>query len=197
MTTILWTAGIDLSLTGLGLSAIPSDWDPSMPEDWVRIRRTTLGTGKDWGSLIDRADDLAEDVVRWLLRLDCFAAQIAICHEGYPVGGRVFNLDKICELGGIVKRAIRMKRELGHEVWKAEQNKARKLVCGKLPVKGRKEAAIAAIRAKAFGTLDKATKDECDSIVANNYYRKHLGLSFVFTPEPVAEPKAKRGRKAA
>jgi hypothetical protein len=166
---------------------------PHRPE----LRRVTLGTGKNWGSLIQRADDLAEDVATWISRLDCPADQIAICHEGYPVGGGVFNLDKLCELGGIVKRAIKRHPALGHEVWKAEQNKARKLVCGKLPQAKRKEVAIAAIRKMAFFALDTATKDECDSIVANNYYRQHLGLSFVFTPEPVAEPKQRKRSKAA
>jgi hypothetical protein len=188
---MLWTCGIDLSLTGLGLCAIPSDWDPGSREAWASIRRTTLGT-KPGLPLVARADLMAQDVVTWIGRLYEKEAP-KVCHEGYPIGGRVFNLDKLCEVGGIVKRALWIGMQL--EVWPAAQSTARKLICGKLPQRDRKAATLDVLRRFAQGALDDATDDECDAIVACNLYRKELGLSFAALT-PVEPVKAKRSKRA-
>jgi hypothetical protein len=196
-TADVWTVGIDLSLTGLGLCAIPGEWNPAHPSEWARIRRVTLTT-KAGGPLVARADALAENVVEWLLWCGKGSGKnLRVCHEGYPVGGRVYNLDKLCELGGIVKRAIWDHPDLDIEVTAVPQSTARKLICGKLPQRDRKAVTIKTLRAMAGGALDGATDDECDAIVAANCHRKTLGLSFFAMPEPAKEPRARKGRKAA
>jgi hypothetical protein len=193
----VWVVGLDLSFTGLGIAAIPGEWDPAHPSEWKRIRRVTLTT-KTGGPLVARAHALAENVVEWLLWCGKGSGRdLRVCHEGYPVGGRVYNLDKLCELGGVVKRAIWLHPALNLEVASVPQSTARMLVCGKLPRSDRKAVTIKTLRAMAAGGLDEATDDECDAIVAANCHRKALGLSFFAMPEPASPPKAKRGRKAA
>jgi hypothetical protein len=194
--TPAWVIGIDLSLTGLGLAAIPGEWDPARPSEWARIRRQTLTTDKS-RPLVARADALSEDVTAWLLWCGGGSgARLRVCHEGYPLKGQAFNVDKLCELGGIVKRAIWAHPDLAIELWSAAQSTARKLICGKLPQRDRKAVTITTLRAMAGGVLDDATDDECDAIVAANCYRRELGLSFVAAPPPVEQPR-RRGRKAA
>jgi hypothetical protein len=189
---MLTVVGIDFSLTGLGLCAIPGGWDPTYPDHWKLVTLATLTTPAGV-PIYERADALACDVVRWLRGLGVPPERLRLCHEGYPLGpGKkaVFNLDKLIELGGIVKRAIWL--DLRLDVWPSPQSTSRKLVCGRLPQKDRKKAAIAAIQGKAFGELDDATPDECDAVVAANLYCKELGLRHVWTPEP---PKVKRPSK--
>lgn len=198
------TIGIDLSLTGLGVCAIPSRWDPSTRAGWASIRRQTFGT-KPGDVLVVRADRMARDVCAWIARLydhendhawlkDLADNGVKVCHEGYPLGGRVYNLDKLCEVGGIVKREIW--QTLKTDVWASPQSTARKLVCGKLPQRDRKATTLAVLRKMAHGALDDAGDDECDAIVAANLYRKELGLSFVaLTPvEPEKRPSKRRSR---
>lgn len=195
------TIGIDLSLTGLGICAIPTRWDPGSRASWATIRRQTFGT-KPGDPLVARAESMAKDVVAWIQRLwvdeagtfdDRFNMEKdpKICHEGYPIGGRVYNLDKLCEVGGIVKRAIWLGMHV--DVWAAPQSSARKLVCGKLPQRDRKATTLAVLRKMAHGALDRAGDDECDAIVAANLYRKELGLSFAALT-PVEPEKRAKGR---
>lgn len=195
--TPTWTVGIDLSSTGLGLAAVPGIWDPSLRSEWRRIRLATLTT-KPGIPFVARAEMLANDVVRWLLRLQCPASELAVCHEGYPLGsGGLFNVDKLCEVGGIVKRAIWVEKELNLELWSAPESTARKLICGKCPQRDRKKTTAGVLRQFAQGALDDATLDECDAIVATNLHRSQLGLTFVALPEPAKEPRARKGSKAA
>lgn len=188
---MLWVCGIDLSLTGLGLCAIPADWDPGSRDSWTRIRRTTLGT-KPGLPLVARADLMAMDVVTWVGRLYEKEAP-KVCHEGYPIGGRAYNLDKLCEVGGIVKRALWVNMAL--EAWSAPQSTARKLICGKLPQRDRKAATIDVVLKMAQGAFEDATDDECDAFVAANLYRKELGLSFAGLV-PVEAPKRPSKRRS-
>lgn len=192
---MLTVVGIDFSLSGLGLCAIPGGWKPSNPDHWHLLTLQTLTTPAG-APLPERADRLGADVVEWILSLNVARKNLRICHEGYPLKGGAFNVDKLCELGGIVKRAIWCAKELELELWSAPQSTARKLVCGKLPSKDRKAVSIATIRSKAFGVLDAATPDECDAVIAANLYCKHLGLNHVWTPEPpkVKKPSKRRSR---
>ncbi len=191
---MLVTVGLDLSLSGLGACAIPETWDPSRAEDWRRIARTSFQS-KPGAPMPARMGALAQLVVGWLVELGARRMTLKICHEGYPLGGKTpFAIDKLIELGGVVKHVIF--RELQVELWSAPEMTARKLVCGKLPQRERKAAAIAAIRGLALGQLDDARADECDAVIAANLYRKHLGLSYAFTPEPPkVKPASKRGKR--
>jgi hypothetical protein len=187
---MLVVVGLDLSLSGLGACAIPGDWDPSRAEDWRRIARTSFES-KPGAPMPARMKALAYLVAGWLDEIGARRMTLKICHEGYPLGGKTpFAIDKLIELGGVVKHVIW--GQLGIELWSSPEMTARKLVCGKLPPRDRKAAAIGAIRGLSFGELDNARADECDAVIAANLYRKHLGLSYAFTPEP---PKEKRPSK--
>jgi hypothetical protein len=196
---MLVTVGLDLSLSGLGVCAIPEAWDPARAEDWDRVLLTSFES-KPGPVMPARMGALAYLVVEWLDELagepprpdEPPPNELRVCYEGYPMGqGKtLYALDKLCELGGVVKDYAY--RKLGLELWSAPQMSARKLVCGRCPPRDRKAAAIAAIRSKAFGRLDDARADECDAVIACNLYRQHLGLSHVWTPEP---PKVKRPSK--
>lgn len=189
---MLVTVGLDLSLSGLGACAIPESWDPSRAEDWQRLALTSFQS-KPVAPMPARMNALAELVVRWLVELGARRMDVKICHEGYPLGGKTpFAIDKLIELGGVVKHAIW--KELRIELWSSPEMTARKLVCGKLPPRERKAAAIGAVRRLAFGELDDARPDECDAVIAANLYRKHLGLSYAFTPEPPKEKRPSKGR---
>src|SRR5689334_22259899 len=100
--------GIDLSLTGLGLCAVPVDWGL----EFKRVLRCTIGLDLPKEApplkLAERRGAPAADVwnyVNWL-RDDRDVDEISVYVEGYPVGGRVFNLDKLAELGGVVKHEL-------------------------------------------------------------------------------------------
>lgn len=191
---MLTVVGIDLSLSGLGVCAIPGAWDPSSAEAWARVALTSFQS-KPGAAMPARMNALAQLVVQWIDGLACARADLRICHEGYPLGGKTpFAIDKLIELGGVVKHVIWT--TLGLELWSAPEMSARKLVCGKLPQRDRKAAAIGAIRSKAFGELDTARADECDAVIAANLYCKHLGLPHVWTPEPPKEKRpSKRGKR--
>lgn len=171
--------GLDLSLTGLGLVALPEDWihPTSGAVDWSRVHHRTLGT-ESGAPLIDRAGALAADVCTWVRWLrNKHGGIFKAVHEGYPVGGRVYNLDKLAELGGVVKHMLRT--QLGLLVGAAPQSAARKLMIGKLPQRGRKAAVIEMVRAILPKAGDGWTDDECDALVAANWFSYETGLRFL------------------
>jgi len=165
--------GIDLSLTGLGLVAVPDDcaWGPDF--DWSCVLHRTLTTDKG-APLVDRMGALGADVATWVRWVGKKRGGELVCvHEGYPVGGRVYNLDKLAELGGTVKHMLRS--YLGLLVAQAPQSAARKLLLGKLPQRGRKAAVIEVVRAMLPNGGAGWTDDECDAFVAANWMLGELG----------------------
>jgi hypothetical protein len=170
--------GIDLSQTGLGLVAIPGDWDLH----WDRIARTTVGRKLEKGAPPWEAAERLEYLVEQTI---AFARQHDVTHvfiEGYPKGGRVFNLDMEAELGGALKLALR--RELGLTAHTAQLSTARKLVLGKLPKADVKRITHAIV--KSLGAIPFRTGDEIDAWVAGNLGMSMLGLCTVAAPQVAA-----------
>ena len=169
--------GIDLSLTGLALVAVPEDWDLQ----WSRLRRTTLTTKKDESEgtrardQIARIDALSRDVCRWV----DWTGATDVWIEGYPASGRVFNLDKLAELGGVVRHEL---GRMGLFAETSPQSSARKLVLGKLPRAKHKQHVVSVL--KSVTTVFK-TDDERDAFVAANWGLSELGMCCVIAPEPV------------
>jgi hypothetical protein len=159
--------GIDLSVTGLGLVAVPGDWDL----DWRRIRRTTLGIklsrGASAADHIRRRSALARDVVAWATHVRATHVWI----EGYPASGRVFNLAMVAEIGGVARDHLATRLGLYAET--APQSTARKLFLGKLPREDKKAHVVQAIQALASPSW---TPDECDAFVAANFGLSELGF---------------------
>lgn len=159
--------GVDLSQTGLGLVAVPEDWDLR----WDRIAHTTVGRTLTKGAppwdAISRLEYLADQVVDFASRNDISHVWI----ESYPVGGRVFALDKLCEIGGVVRVALH--RELRLIAHTAPLSTARKLVMGKLPRAKVKDLLHEQVR--SYPGMCLRTGDEIDAWVAANYGMSLLG----------------------
>ena len=162
--------GIDLSLTGLGLVAVPGDWGL----DFARVKRVTLGIAlkKDASATeqITRRSRLSLDVVTWAEHVGATHAWI----EGYPASGGVYNLDKLAEIGGVVRDHLANYFRLYAET--APQSTARKFFLGKLPQRERKAIVVENVQALASPEW---TADECDAFVAANFGLSELGLPCV------------------
>jgi hypothetical protein len=170
--------GVDLSQTGLGLVAVPGDWDLN----WGRIARVTVGRKLAKGAPPWEAAERLEYLITEAIG---FARRYGATHvfiEGYPKGGRVFNLDMECELGGALKLALR--RELGLTAHTSHISTARKLVLGKLPRSDVKKITHTVVR--SLGPMPFATGDEIDAWVAANLGMSLLGLCAVAAPQVAA-----------
>ncbi|HET9954144.1 MAG TPA: hypothetical protein VFQ61_06555 [Polyangiaceae bacterium] len=180
--------GIDLSLTGLGLVAVPADWDLL----WSRVHRISLGVKLcDDASPRDhvmRRRALCDDVVRWASRRHVTHAWV----EGYPIGRRnLFNLHKQAELRGVLEDRL---AELGLYLNPVAEATARKLLLGKLPPTARKEAVFSALDCVGAGFTD---RDQADAFTVANYGLKELGAPWVSYGAPEAPQKRARKKRAA
>jgi len=154
-------AGLDLSLTASAIVTVPTNWD----SDWKRVKTNVVGRSLPRGAIdadrIDRCVDIATTLARHAKQRGVKRAYI----EGYAFS-RTDQAHSIGELGGIVRYLLAIN---GIEFVTANMNTARKLLLGKVPRKGPKEAcwgALAAAGAPAWSL------DESDAFVCAN-----LGLS--------------------
>jgi hypothetical protein len=171
--------GVDLSQTGLGLDAVPGDWDLH----WDRIAHVTVGRKLAKGAPPWEAAERLECLVSEAIR---FARVHAVTHvfiEGYPKSGRVFHLDMEAELGGALKLALR--RDLELTAHTSELSTARKLVMGKLPRADVKRLVHGTVRSFDRMLLS-WTGDEIDAWVAANLGMSKLGLCAVAAPQVTA-----------
>lgn len=176
--------GVDLSLTGLGLVAVPVNWDLR----WDRVQRQTLGLALPKGAsqreYVERRRALCDDVARW-------ASRRSVTHvwvEGYPMGGRLFNIDKLAELGGVLKDRM---HELGLYLEPVPEVTARKLLLGKLPPRDRKAVVVETLRQLGAGFDD---ADQADAFTVANYGLSELNAPFITIGAP-EQPKALRARR--
>lgn len=162
--------GVDLSHRGLGLCAVPSDWDLN----WSRLETARLiaPLRKDAteGELIERRKKLAGSVLTFCARLRATSAWI----ESYPLSGRVYGLAGLCELGGVVKHMLLVS---DCEVNTSPISSARKLVLGKLPRRDVKLIVHETI--KSMGAPEAWSGDEIDAWVAANWGCSQLGFCSV------------------
>jgi hypothetical protein len=153
--------GIDLSQTGLGLVAVPGDWGG----DWSLLPSARIGRDlpkhAGFWEHITRLDYVCSEAVKWLQEQSCSHIWI----EGYPIGGRVFNLHMEAEIGGALKVAIR--RTLRVSADTAPMSTARKLILGKLPRAGVKKILHQVI--DSLGCPRSWSGDEKDAFVAANW----------------------------
>lgn len=165
--------GIDLSLTGLGLAAVPADWDLT----WSRIvtERHGIPLTKTATARVRTARnaDLARAALRFCERVNATHAWV----EGYPASGRVFGLPGLCELGGVVRHTL---ASAGLHAETAPISSARKLVLGKLPRRDVKLVLHETVR--SMGAPASWSGDEVDAWVAANWGASELGLCAVMAP---------------
>lgn len=150
-------AGVDLSLTGLALVAVPVDWgcDPT------RIVATTLGTDPKYGSVTRRMRDMARDAATWLEWARCTHIYL----EKANISRRQYNLDQVFRLGGMVELAVLELLDVTC-AW-APLFPARRLICGATS-KDMAQAALAGI--------EQLTDDhQRDAFVCANWGLSELG----------------------
>jgi hypothetical protein len=154
--------GVDLSLTGCGLVAVPDLWDL----EWSRVRSLTVGEplAADAPALqrIERLRSLSHVAVTFCRR----HGATDVWFEAYPIGaGKMLPaLHLLAELGGLLR--VRLFEELGIVAHASPIASARKLILGRLPQKGAKERVAQALwdSGARFSTVD-----EADAFAAANW----------------------------
>jgi hypothetical protein len=158
--------GIDLSQSATAAVCVPADWGL----DWSRVERAThVEAGPKNATAALRISALARisnAVAYWAETWKPTHVWI----EGYPAGGRIFGLDKLAEVGGVVRLLV---RKGGIVAETAPLSTARKLLLGKLPRRDVKAVVHAAVRSLPGCNL--STGDELDAFVAANYGLSELG----------------------
>jgi len=159
--------GVDLSLTSTGLVVVPSEWDYCWRRVYAVSVGLALGKQASVADQIHRRRAIADDICRVMVHRDVTHVWI----EGYPAGGgKVFALDKLAELGGVVRDNIMARTGIAAQT--APQSTARKLLLGRLPSHHRKEHVVEALRVAGAGFAD---ADQADAFVAANYGLSELG----------------------
>lgn len=182
MKTIL---GLDLSLRGLGMVAVPSEWGG----DWSRIARKTAG--------IPLTKDAPEsERVRRLLLLANEVIGFAGTHgagiafvEQYAFTSMLGHAHALGELGGVVKVYLQEVCKVPLEM--VAPASARKLIAGKLPRKDVKDYVRGELT--RMGMPAAWTKDEGDAFVVANFGASASG-SYALVAPPGTD---NRGRTAA
>lgn len=165
--------GADLSLSGLGLVAIPPGWFP----DWSKIRRVTLHSPNSSRPAPERYHALAEDVVRWVAWVrEAFKDEVSVWAEGsIMMRDRAHSIRSQLKLHGVVENYLW--RHLKLELRTAEQTSGRMLFLGRMPTKDRKSFVAQCLQKTGcdFDDLD-GGMDKGDAFVAGNYGVHELGL---------------------
>lgn len=186
--------GIDLSLVGLGLCAIPTGWD----RDVRLIRSVTLtyplrkaATTREH---VERLRALSMDVRTWAIRMGVTHAFM----ESYAYSMATMA-HSIGELGGVVR--LELLRERNLDVQFANQSSARKFMYGRIPPRGLTQTQRKAWLLEPLKLMGAPVEDhnQGDALVVANYGLSELGapcLAHILgTPEE--KPKAKRIRNVA
>jgi len=159
--------GLDLSLNATGMVAVPADWNG----EWHRIRRHTYG------------EDLTKDApeparIGRLLRISSEVLAFARLHrvtdvvcEQYAFSAQAAQARALGELGGVVK--VRLSLELGLNAQPVPPASARKLLLGKLPTRGVKEATHEEL--VRMGMPIQWGLDEMDAFVVANWAMAAVG----------------------
>jgi len=154
-------AGLDLSLTASAIVTVPTNWD----SDWKRVKSLVFGRSLPKGATdadrIGRCRDIALALVRHAKQRGVKRAYI----EGYAFS-RNDQAHSIGELGGVVRYLLAVN---GIEFVTANMNTARKLLLGKVPRSGAKDACSLALHHAGAPAW---SLDESDAFVCAN-----LGLS--------------------
>lgn len=177
--------GLDLSMRGLGLVAVPLSWDL----DWKRVRFKSLEykLRKDATTVeeVTRLKALSRDVRKWCL--DVGATEVWAEHLAAHQG---FSVVQLAEL----RAAVRLRLWASQfDVKFVPEMTARKLLLGWVPAKDRKAHVVEALKI-AGDPFD--YDDERDAFAIANYALHEHGapcLHDLLGPKPV-KPKAPRTR---
>lgn len=126
-------AGVDLSLTGLALVAVPSNWD----FNFRRVYRVTLSTDSKSGPIVQRMRDLACDAATWIEWVGAKRVYL----ECPIITRKQHNLDQVFRIGGMLEMRLLDLCNVQSE-W-APLIKARRLFCGSVSKAVAQEAVLA------------------------------------------------------
>lgn len=158
--------GLDISLTGLGMVAIPADWDG----DFEKLDRNSLGIELDKNATprqqIDRMLALALDVRIWAARKEV----TIVCYED-SLPRDAYSVKPLAKLLGYIEKELAQGCGLFAEP--VNQSSARKFFLGYLPTK-RKGGPRVDRKKVITSALDGITDifqwhDEKDAFVCANY----------------------------
>jgi Holliday junction resolvasome RuvABC endonuclease subunit len=177
---------LDLSLRGLGMVAVPHDWDLR----WERVQFKTLSyplkrtatTREEVARLIA----LSNDVCRWLEAVE--VTEVWCEHISSHQG---FQVVQLSELRAAVR--LEVSRRLGLDVQFAPEMTARKTLLGWVPGKDRKAHVVEALKAAG----DPFECDERDAFTIANLRLHELGAPCLtgLLGEKPAKPKKPSKRK--
>jgi Holliday junction resolvasome RuvABC endonuclease subunit len=175
VTTVL---GLDLSLRGAGLVAVPVDWGGN----WTRIDRATVGhplhRDASDADRIGRLVRLSGEIVAFAERYGCMTAAV----EQYSFTSRHAHAHSLGELGGVVK--VLLTSRVGIPVESVPAASARKLLLGRVPRKDVKAHTRAALT--RMGLPAAWGDDEADAFVVANWVLAGLGGSALAVPSEAA-----------
>jgi hypothetical protein len=188
---MFYAVGIDASMTGLGLLAIPGDWGCDLRRV---LRAPILGTVPEDGCYPARREKLCRDVVEWVGWLQRKrGADLQVFLEGGIISKDSASSVRSQErIAGAVEDALW--RHLGIECRTVEQTTARVLLLGYLPAKDRKQHVIDALSKLAPGW----NPDHYDALAPANWAIRQEELphlAALLPPKPPKPPKPK-GRRA-
>jgi hypothetical protein len=184
--------GLDLSLRGLGMVAVPPAWDL----DWKRVRFKSLayelrGTATP-REQVARLEALSRDVVAWCVRRG--ASQVWIEDQpSYVPANTIHSLKKNSELRGVVRVEL---ARAGFDAEFIDETSARKLLLGWIPGKDRKACVVEALKA-AGDPFD--YDDERDAFTVANWGLHELGapcLTGLLGEKPVRAKKPRVRKKS-
>lgn len=156
--------GLDLSTRAAAAVAVPSDWDGS----WSRVTSLVVGEplrrDASDAERATRTETIARRIVAFAQAHG--ARQAWIESYAFSQAGAAHTLG---EVGGVVRLEL---VRAGIEIRTAQMATARKLLLGKVPRAGAKEAVVATLRAAGACF---STADEADAFCAANLGLAHLG----------------------
>ncbi len=179
--------GLDISTSGLGMVAVPTDWDLN----WRRVRFYSLeyklkktATARD---RMDRLRALSLDVRTWAIRVGATKAWAEAC----PTFGH--NIMVLAKLRCAIE--LELYRETNLILEDAQQSSVRQFLLGRFPPCDRKAAVSEALKVAGDPFED---DDQRDAFAVANWGLSELGAPcfahLLGTPEE--KPKRKRARAA-
>lgn len=150
--------GLDLSTRAAAAVAVPQDWDGR----WSRIRSTVVGEPLQREATDEQRARRTETIAARLVAFACTQGVTSVWIEGYAFS-QATAAHTLAEVGGVVRLEL---VRAGFEIRTANMSTARKLLLGKVPRKGAKDAVVATLRAAGatFGTADEADAYCCANL---------------------------------
>lgn len=159
--------GLDLSTRAAAAVAVPQDWDGR----WSRVRSLVVGEPLRRDATDPERARRCESIALPIVAFARTHVVTSVWIEGYAFS-QATAAHTLAEVGGVVRLEL---VRAGFAIRTANMSTARKLLLGKVPRKGAKDAVVATLRA-AGATFE--TADEADAYCCANLGLYELGGYF-------------------